>query len=110
MMMGITIDLHIYDKDSLLSKLVEWGADDDVLAMEILSACGHFYGSKYILLNNEYSSEYSPYYNAANLFDAAFKTEGSFDVFLFGGEHGISYVDAHSVAEELGIKLVDSDD
>lgn len=112
--MGISIDIHIYDADTLQAKLKTWGATDPELSRKILEACGTFAGDKYILLNNEYGDGYSPYFNVASLFDAAFKLEDSFDIFLDSdneySKDGISYVDEYEVAEELGITPSDDED
>ena len=109
--MGISIDLHVYDYDVLAKALIEKGATEPLLG-KILEKCGYHLGGKYLLLNNEYYDGYSPYYNVAELVDCAFGIEDSFDVFLniTQDRNGINSVDKEEVAEELGIKLVDSDD
>ena len=110
--MGVSIDLKIYDKNKLLKELSDWGATDAELTIKILEKCGHFFGENYVLLNNEYTGDYSPYYNVATLFDSAFDKEDSFDIFLHAPTvaYGINYVDAEEVADELGITLKEDGD
>jgi len=105
--MGISIDLHIYDAAKLQTKLKKWGAKDDQLSRKILEACGTFAGDRYFLLDNEYSDGCSPYYNIATLFNAAFKKDDSFKIFLDSNnkQYGINCVDEQEVAEDLGINL-----
>ena len=107
--MGISIDIHIYNKSKLIEKLKKWGADNDELTMKILEKCGSFFGDKYILLNNELWDGYSPYYNVTTLLDSAYKKEKSFDIFLFNGDEGINAVELYEVADELGIEIIEDD-
>lgn len=103
----MSIDLNIYDKQELLENLEKWGADNKELLMKILEACGTFIADKYVLLNNEYYGDGSPYYNVATLVDSAFKKGNSFNVFCGGtkSEEGINYVEAHEVADALGFEI-----
>jgi len=108
-MVGISIDLYIYNTVLLNQRLREWGAKDKELNHKILRSCGTFVGDKYILLNNELW-ECSPYYTVATLFDSAYKdiAEDSFDIFLMmSKEEGINAVDKEEIAEELGFEVID---
>jgi hypothetical protein len=111
--MSISIDVHLYDATKLLQALNKWGATDADMTMNILGECGSFLGGTYVLLNNEFYSD-SPYYAVAELFDAAFGKEDSFDVFLDVGDKigrdGISCVDKDEIAEKLGINWHSEDD
>lgn len=112
--MGVSIALHIYNKDELLRQLEEWGAADRILAIKILEECGTFLGDSYVLLNNEFWDGYSPYFNVATLFDAAFHKEDSFDIFLnrkgVGRTEGVNSVEIDEVAERLGITIPEEKD
>ncbi len=101
--MGVRIDIKRYKSEELIEKLKEWGADNDELAVSVLKECGMFIGDEYVLLNNEYHSEYNPYYTVGKLFDLAFGKTDSFRVFLNNGKSGISSVDGDDIADRLGI-------
>jgi len=109
--MGISIDLHIYNTYDLLAGLREWGAEDRELSIKILENCGSFFGSSYVLLNNEYYDGGNPYYNVAKLFDSAFKKEDSFNVFCFKvtSVEGKNWVEVDDIAAELGFEIIEEE-
>lgn len=102
--MGVSIDLYIYNYDSLRKKLSQIGAKDPLLS-QILEECGTVFGDAYVILNNELWDGYSPFYNVATLIDSAFNVKDSFDVFLNTRESGINAVELYDVAERLEITL-----
>ena len=110
--MGISIDLHIYNKYELLKGLSEWGTTDTALSIKILESCGTFFGDNYVLLNNEYHEDGNPYYNVAKLFDSAFKKEDSFHVFCFKVEsvEGKNWVEVDDIAAELGFEIIEEEE
>lgn len=109
--MSISIDIHLYKHQELLSALEAWGADDIGLLTAIMRECGTFAGDTYVLLNNELWGEYSPYYKVSELIDAAFHREDSYKLFMDrkSGYHteGINAVELGAVAHRLGIVLDD---
>lgn len=119
--MSISIDLYEYNYGELFEALCREGADDDDLLCAILDECGLVRGGKYILLNNEYGDEWSPYFNLCTLLDSAFpeltNTEREGRDTTWYGVHAIilkmktdtmrSRVDVQESAARLGIVLVE---
>lgn len=71
--MGISIDLYIYDANKLKQSFINAGATDEALLTKIMSGFGTFLADKYLIVNNEYGSEYSPYYNLTGAIGKVFK-------------------------------------
>jgi len=81
--MGISIDLHRYSFDELVSKLMEKeGINDKEMLEKILTFFGLRIGDVYLLLNNELSGAYNSYYSAPDFINRYFGVEKSFDIFL----------------------------
>ena len=110
--MGISIDVHMYNKPALLDALQKWGATDLDKAVRILEQFGTFAGDTYVLLNNEYYDGGNPYYGLLNVLDKAFgRDDVHTKVFLTDlRTEGISWADEREIAEELGINMDDEDD
>ena len=111
--MGISIDLYKYDFGRLLDHLMTFeGIDDREKLKEILLDFGEVIDGKYILLNNEHYEDGNCYYNLSAVIDAVFKTENSFDAFLYdaeksGKERMVSYVDIDDIADKYNIEQND---
>lgn len=117
--MSRSVDVQIYEWTTLLDRLGQWAVKHNKamnrdLVASVLEKCGDRIGDKYVLLNNEYSEEYNPFYNVATLVEAAVGIHPSdaelddvFEVFLdMRSEHSkqaIHYVDKDKVIEELGL-------
>lgn len=119
--MSINIALTIFDWQELVDALSEeLNPHETKLLIEIMEECGHFLDYKYVLLNNEYGDEWSPYYNLSILIDSAFPhifdgiKKSASKIITHTNYHGektirgISHVDINETANKLGIKLTDS--
>ena len=117
--MSINISLTIYDREELFSALSVGMTEEETFRLiKIMTKCGHPIGDKFIIVNNEYGDEWSPYFNMSHLIDSAFprifnmriSSSAILTRLRYHGEKtvkGISHVDVHGVAEELRIKLID---
>lgn len=100
--MGISIDLNIYDAKQLKQSFVNAGATDEELLTKIMAKFGTFLADKYLLVNNEYGGDYSPYYNLTGAIDKVFKIKDCYmRMYDQERESGICWANEAEVLEEL---------
>lgn len=105
--MGVSIQVKVYGTEELLTALSKWGADDRRVLLPILRKCGTLTGTKYIIINNEFTYSYgNPERTLHRLLDSAFHKRDSYLAFP-KPEAGIVHAEALLIAHELNITLED---
>ena len=119
--MGVSIDVFSFDYDALrwaFKKLIfdqhpELKDNEDGYAKveqigRIMKEFGSIVGDRYIILNDEYHEEYSPYYEIGTFIDRYYNVEDSSDA-MYSKEVDRLSIGKHSnagdAADNLGIEL-----
>ena len=110
--MGMNVDIHYGLHREITDALIKAGCHDLVLLDKILEKFGTVFGTYYVILNNEHNDA-NPFYEIGDALEAAFDTTADgrfFSVILEHTKRGVSYADASTVCEELGIEWPEEPD
>lgn len=110
--MGMSVDIYYGNHCEIADALIKAGCKDSELLDRVLLRFGVKLGAYYVILNNEHIDT-NPFYEVSGVLEAAFKSgaDGEFFGILLDLMHrGVSYADASTVCEELGIEWQDEED
>ena len=110
----IKVDIEPF-KDCIIKKLkVENTKENRDLIQRVLDKFGYTHEGAYIILNNEFTEDWNPYFNICTVLASAFgQSESKIDLFDCFYDKKVkhdylkSYADKYEVADELGIELIE---